>query len=62
MKLQTRILNSILGGWNFKTRMADILQYDATSNKWIEIGKMKKARMNHAVSLIPLAEAQKLCV
>ena len=52
----------ILGGVNAGGHLADILQFNPTSNQWEEAGQMKKGREGHAVSLIPLDEAQKLCV
>ena len=50
----------ILGGYN-GTRLVDILQFDPTSNQWEVAGRMNKERLSHAVSLIPLDEAKKLC-
>ena len=53
----------ILGGINeCGNEFADILQFNPTSNQWEEAGQMKKGREGHAVSLIPLDEALKLCV
>ena len=52
----------ILGGSNGTRFLVDILQFDPTTNQWEEAGQMKKERRDHAVSLIPLDEAQKLCV
>ena len=53
------ILGGVTGCGN---QFADILQFNPTSNQWEEAGQMKKGREGHAVSLIPLDQAQKLCL
>jgi len=50
----------VIGGYD-EYDLADILQFDPTSKKWVKTGEMNKARKGHAVSLLPLPEAQKLC-
>ena len=52
----------ILGGCiGYEKGVADILQFDPTSNQWVETGQMNKKNCAHSVSLIPLDEAKKLC-
>ena len=51
----------LLGGWN-GTYLADILQFDPASKQWKMIGQMINERTDHSLSLLPLVDAQKLCV
>ena len=41
----------------------EILEFDPVNGKWKEVGKMKKARYSHAVSVIEYSasEAEQFC-
>ena len=39
----------------------EILEFDPVNGKWKEVGKMKKARYSHAVSVIEYSEVEQLC-
>jgi len=42
--------------------IGDILQFDPILNEWMETGQMNQARSAHAVSVIPLDQATKMCI
>jgi len=52
----------VTGGWNGTHSIGDILQFDPISNEWMEIGQMNQSRNGHAVSVIPLDQANKMCI
>ena len=40
----------------------DVLKFDQTSKQWVNIGQMTTERQGHAMSLMPLADAKKICI
>ena len=40
------------GGYDGSSALKDILQYNIASNTWEEVGQMKEARSDHAVSVL----------
>ena len=54
--------NKYLGGYyGSSTYYDEILEFDPVNGKWKEVGKMKKARYYHAVSVIEYSEVEQLC-
>merc|ERR1712029_1102549 len=51
----------VTGGKSNTGEEKDVLKFDQTSKQWVKIGQMTKGRKGHAVSLLPLADAKKLC-
>ena len=47
------------GNYNKFSPLKDILQYNAASHTWEEVGQMKEARSNHAVGV--LDDVAQLC-
>ena len=52
----------IIAGGRDDHYYSDILKFDATTETWLLVGKLTKARAWHAMSVVKLSDVSKYCV
>ena len=48
-----------IGGWTGKRRIDDVLRYNGTTDKWLNVGKMRAPRSFYSLAL--LTDVSKIC-
>ena len=52
----------VTGGRARSGAVAEILQFDPTSEEWVVTGQMKKERYAHAVTVMPFGLINEMCI
>ena len=54
-------ISKTLGGYDGSSRRSNILEYNPGTERWQDIGTMKEARSNHAVTIVSLEDYAAWC-